>query len=158
MVVKTQTCTFSHLKIYPGHGMYYVRSDSKPFWFLNAKCKHSFHHRWNPRKLAWTQLYRRAHKKGADQENGKKKQKRKAAKVVRTIAGLSIEELKKRKSQSTSQRKTMKDAAIRAAKDKKKALTKKNNVQGKARGKGGGGGKSHGGGGSRGGNAVQGRR
>ena len=45
-----------------------------------------------------------------------------------------------------------------AAKDKKKALTKKNNVQGKARGKGGGGGKSHGGGGSRGGNAVQGRR
>ena len=109
------------------------------------------------------QLYRRAHKKGADQENGKKKQKRKAyadpthahrrraacraahdwggyfqracawrrsgwlanrstscaafvlrsAKVVRTIAGLSIEELKKRKSQSTSQRKTMKDAAIR---------------------------------------------
>ena len=35
MVVKTQTCTFSHLKIYPGHGMYYVRSDSKvgpPLW------------------------------------------------------------------------------------------------------------------------------
>ena len=135
MVIKTQTCMFSHLKIYPGHGMTFVRGDSKPFVFLNAKCKHSFHHRWNPRKMAWTQLYRRMHKKGAGEGTEKRKVKRKAARVVRQIAGLSMDELKKRKSQDKQTRSTLRQQSIRAAKDKKKT-TKKSHAQSGSRGGG----------------------
>ena len=39
MVIKTETCRFSGLRIYPGHGMTMVRVDSQIFKFLNAKIK-----------------------------------------------------------------------------------------------------------------------
>ena len=73
MVVKTEICTFSGLKIYPGHGILYARSDSKSFKFINRKVKSCFHQKFNPRKLAWTMLYRRMHKKGTLEDNSKKK-------------------------------------------------------------------------------------
>ena len=46
MVVKTEVCTFSGLKIYPGHGILYARSDSKSFKFISRKVKSCFHQRW----------------------------------------------------------------------------------------------------------------
>lgn len=73
MVVKTELCSFSGLRIYPGHGIQYVRTDQKGFRFLNRKAKSYFLQRFNPRKIAWTQLYRRMHKKGTLEESTKKK-------------------------------------------------------------------------------------
>ena len=73
MVVKTETCSFSGLRIYPGHGIFFVRGDSKGFRFIGRKVKSLFHQRLNPRKLAWTVLYRRMHKKGTLEESTKKK-------------------------------------------------------------------------------------
>ena len=35
MVVKTEVCSFSGLRIYPGHGILFIRSDSKSFKFLS---------------------------------------------------------------------------------------------------------------------------
>ena len=64
MVVKTDTCSFSGLRIYPGHGIFFVRGDAKGFKFINRKVKSYFTQRLNPRKLAWTIMYRRMHKKG----------------------------------------------------------------------------------------------
>ena len=63
MVLKTEVCRFSGLKIYPGHGMRLTKVDSQTYLFLNAKCKRLFNLRLRPAKLAWTTQYRKAHKK-----------------------------------------------------------------------------------------------
>ncbi|KAI5242940.1 hypothetical protein E4T43_04410 [Aureobasidium subglaciale] len=56
--------SFSGQKIYPGKGKLYVRGDSKIFRFQNGKSESLFLQRKNPRKISWTVLYRRQHKKG----------------------------------------------------------------------------------------------
>lgn len=45
-------------------GKLYVRGDSKIFRFQNGKSESLFLQRKNPRRIAWTVLYRRAHRKG----------------------------------------------------------------------------------------------
>jgi len=45
-------------------GKLYVRGDSKVFRFQNGKSESLFLQRKNPRKISWTTLYRRMHKKG----------------------------------------------------------------------------------------------
>jgi ribosomal protein L24E len=45
-------------------GKLYVRGDSKIFRFQNGKTESLFLQRKNPRRIAWTVLYRRMHKKG----------------------------------------------------------------------------------------------
>merc|ERR1712060_509400 len=81
MVVKTETCSFSGLKIYPGHGILFVRADQKSFKFISRKCKSMSTQRLNPRKIAWTQVYRRMHKKGTLEESQRAKAKQAAKKV-----------------------------------------------------------------------------
>jgi ribosomal protein L24E len=51
-------------KIYPSKGKIFVRGDSKVFRFVNGKSESLFLQRKNPRRIAWTVLYRRQHKKG----------------------------------------------------------------------------------------------
>ena len=45
-------------------GKLYVRGDSKVFRFQNGKTESLFLQRKNPRRIAWTVLYRRMHRKG----------------------------------------------------------------------------------------------
>ena len=45
-------------------GKLYVRGDSKIFRFQNGKTESLFLQRKNPRRIAWTVLFRRQHKKG----------------------------------------------------------------------------------------------
>jgi ribosomal protein L24E len=45
-------------------GKLYIRGDSKIFRFQNGKTESLFLQRKNPRRIAWTTLYRRMHKKG----------------------------------------------------------------------------------------------
>ncbi len=58
MVLKTEVCRFSGLKIYPGHGTRLTKMDSQTYLFLNAKCKRLFNLRLRPAKPAWTTQYR----------------------------------------------------------------------------------------------------
>lgn len=60
MVLKTTLCRFSGLRIWPGRGMLYIRTDNQQFLFLNKKCKSLYHNRLRPAKLAWTTTYRQA--------------------------------------------------------------------------------------------------
>ncbi|CAN9457605.1 unnamed protein product [Alternaria sp. RS040] len=62
--MRTYDDSFSGQKIYPGKGKLYIRGDSKIFRFQNGKSESLFLQRKNPRKIHWTTLYRRAHKKG----------------------------------------------------------------------------------------------
>ena len=39
MVVKTELCTFSEWKIYPGKGIRFVAKDGRPFLFLSKRTR-----------------------------------------------------------------------------------------------------------------------
>uniref|UniRef100_A0A7S0KWG8 TRASH domain-containing protein n=1 Tax=Micromonas pusilla TaxID=38833 RepID=A0A7S0KWG8_MICPS len=90
MVLKTEVCRFSGLKIYPGHGMRLTKIDSSTFLFLNAKCKRLFNLRLRPAKLAWTTQYRKAHKKDTNIVVARKK-KRTIKTGKRSLVGASLE-------------------------------------------------------------------
>lgn len=57
-------------------GKLYVRGDSKIFRFQNGKSESLFLQRKNPRRIAWTVLYRRQHKKGISEVSAREAQGR----------------------------------------------------------------------------------
>ncbi|XP_002732640.1 large ribosomal subunit protein eL24-like [Saccoglossus kowalevskii] len=110
--MKVELCFFSGYKIYPGHGKKYARIDGKVFQFINGKSEASFKMRRNPRKINWTVLYRRKHKKGK-QEEVTKKRSRKTTKFQRAITGATMDEILARRNQKPEVRKAQRDQAIR---------------------------------------------
>ena len=70
--MKLELCNFSGYKIYSGHGKQMVRLDGKLYHFLSKKAQRSFLMKRNPRKISWTVLYRKKHKKGSQEEVGVK--------------------------------------------------------------------------------------
>merc|ERR1712157_445181 len=119
--MRAELCHFSGLKIYPGHGMCSIRNDGKPIRLLSSKCAALYHDKKNPRKLRWTLLYRRKHKKGISQEASLKRRVRRNVKAPKAVAGLSYTELLAKKQQKPEIRQKQRDNAIKAAKEKKKA-------------------------------------
>merc|ERR1719305_1704652 len=117
MVVKTETCSFSGLRIYPGHGIFFVRGDAKGFRFINRKTKSLFTQRLNPRKLAWTIMYRRMHKKGTLEEGAKKKGRKVNKAATKAVVGASLELIKAKRNQKPEVR----AAALREVKERAKA-------------------------------------
>ena len=121
MVVKTDICSFSGLRIYPGHGIFYVRGDSKGFKFINQKSRAAFTQRANPRKIAWTQLYRRMHKKGTLEEGNKKKARKVNKSSTKAVVGASLELIKAKRNQKPEVRAAAREAALREVKERTKA-------------------------------------
>ena len=119
---RTETCRYSGLKIYPGHGMKYIRGDSQTFLFLNAKCKSLFNQRKKPSKLAWTFQYRKAHKKDSNDTAKSKKRKTASKAVARSIVGASLEVIQKKRAEKPEQRQAARDAALREVKDRLKKM------------------------------------
>lgn len=85
------------------------------FRFINGKTEACFHMKRNPRKLSWTLFYRRLRKKGTQEDVLKKAKKRivTSSAMTRGIAGLSIDELKAKKSEAPERRKAMREATVR---------------------------------------------
>ncbi|ATZ53884.1 hypothetical protein BCIN_09g06480 [Botrytis cinerea B05.10] len=132
--MRTYEDSFSGAKIYPGKGKLYVRGDSKIFRFQNGKSESLFLQRKNPRRIAWTVLFRRQHKKGISEEVAKKRS-RKTVKSQRAIVGASLDVIKERRNQRPEARSAARESAIKAAKEKraaeqaaKKATKAKTNV------------------------------
>merc|ERR1712113_29519 len=128
MVVKTELCTFSGYRIYPGHGKRFIRGDSKPFWFLNARCRGNFLLKKNPRKLPWTQVYRRLHKKGTLEEVTKKSRRR-VVKVQRPIEGADLNYIKAKRNQKPEVRQAAREAALREIKEQKRKKQQEKKAQ-----------------------------
>lgn len=74
--------------------------------------------RLNPRKIHWTQLFRRLRKKGITEEQAKKRS-RKTVKHQRAIVGATMEQIRAKRNQKPEVREAQRLAAIEAAKKKK---------------------------------------
>jgi large subunit ribosomal protein L24e len=118
--MRTYDDSFSGQRIYPGKGKLYVRGDSKVFRFQNGKSESLFLQRKNPRRIAWTVLYRRQHRKGISEEVAKKRTRR-TVKAQRAIVGASLDVIKERRSVRPEVRSAARIAAIKESKDKKAA-------------------------------------
>ena len=118
--MKIELCAFSGYKIYPGHGKRMIKTDGKVFQFMNGKCEASHMMKRNPRKITWTVLYRRKHKKGIEEETSKKRTRR-TAKFQRAIVGASLSDIMAKRNMKPEVRKAQREQAIRAAKEKQRA-------------------------------------
>ncbi|PVF98671.1 hypothetical protein CPB86DRAFT_670810, partial [Serendipita vermifera] len=119
---KLEIDSFSGYKIYPSRGRLFVRGDSKIFRFGTSKNESLFLQRKNPRKIAWTQVYRRMHKKGITEEVAKKRS-RKTVKHQRGIVGVGADlaSILAKRNQTADARAQVRLQAIAKAKDEKKA-------------------------------------
>lgn len=125
MVIKTDTCFFTELKIFPGHGRRLVRRDGKLLAFINRKSRSLYLQRKKAQTIRWTQAWRRKHKKTKVETFAKKRGKRQA-RVFRSIQGISLEDLQARRAKKPEQRKAEQEVRQRevAAAQKKKQETK----------------------------------
>merc|ERR1712038_764890 len=118
--MRTELCQFSAMKIYPGHGKNFIRYDGKRIVLINGKSERLFRKKKNPRKVTWTVLYRRKHKKGTMTELDAKKRAKRTVKVNRGIGGQSWAEIQAKKNQKPEIRKAQREEAA----DKKKLAAK----------------------------------
>jgi len=120
-------------------GKLYIRGDSKIFRFQNGKSESLFLQRKNPRRIAWTTLYRRQHKKGISEVSSRKdsrsvivnqppsqqevakKRTRRTVKHQRAIVGATLDVIKERRSMRPEARAAARQAALKESKEKKAA-------------------------------------
>ncbi len=55
-------CSFCGAEIEPGTGLMYVKNDGTVLWFCSSKCFKNYLLGRNPRKVKWTEAYRKARK------------------------------------------------------------------------------------------------
>merc|ERR1719191_2348007 len=104
MVVRTELCAYTEYKIYPGRGRKFIAKDGKMTLFLSAKADSLYHQRIKAVKLTWTQAWRRMNKKGKT-ESGARRKNKKTTKFAKAVAGMSLEEMKRKRAQKTELRK-----------------------------------------------------
>jgi large subunit ribosomal protein L24e len=84
-------------------------------------------------RLTWTQAWRRKNKKGKIETSAKKRGKR-TARVFKSIAGITIEDIKKKREAKPDFRKAQREAQLREVKEKaKKAAEDKKKKDAKAK-------------------------
>merc|ERR1712227_725526 len=118
--MKIELCAYSGYKIYPSRGRTLVKSDGKTFKFINGRCHKAHLLKRNPRKVTWTVLYRRKHRKGIEEETAKKRTK-KTQKFQRAVVGATLSDILAKRNQKPEVRKAQREQAIRAAKETKKS-------------------------------------
>uniref|UniRef100_A0A6U6MZP8 Large ribosomal subunit protein eL24-related N-terminal domain-containing protein n=1 Tax=Alexandrium andersonii TaxID=327968 RepID=A0A6U6MZP8_9DINO len=136
MVIKTDLCSYTEYRVYPGGGQKFVAKDGKVSFFISKKAESLFHQRIKPVKLRWTQAWRRMNKKGTANEQVKKRT-RKVQKFQKAIVGMSLDDIKKKKAQKPELRAEAKEAAAKESKARaqKKAAAKPTAKAGAAKAK-----------------------
>ena len=115
MVTKTEPCSFSEYRIYPGRGRKFAAKDGKVYYFISTKVASLFHQRKKAVKLTWTQAWRRFNKKIKADEISKRKT-RKTTRVQKAIVGMSLDEIMRRKNEKPEEREKKLEAAKKEVK------------------------------------------
>ena len=140
MVIKTDPCAFSELKIYPGRGSRFAGKDGRIYFFISSKTRSLYHQKIKPVKLYWTQASRRFLKK-TKVDDIQKKRTRRTTRVQKAVVGMSLDEIKRKRAEDTSARdkqleatkKELKDRNVKKMQAKKQEKAKQpKNVQPKA--------------------------
>lgn len=110
------------MKIFPGRGRRLIRQDSRIFIFIGRKENRYFAMKRNPRKLPWTQWYRKMHKKGTAAEEATKRRARKAthAAFTRGVVGATAEMIQAKRTETPQRRAAARDQLIRDVKERKR--------------------------------------
>jgi len=82
------------------------------FKFLDGRSHRAHLLRRNPRKVTWTVLYRRKHRKGVEEEAAKKRTK-KSQKFQRAVVGATLADIMAKRNQKPEVRKAQREQAIR---------------------------------------------
>lgn len=117
MVTKTDPCSFSEVRIYPGRGRKFAAKDGKIYYFISTKVASLFHQRKKAVKLTWTQAWRRFNKKIKVDEISKRRT-RKTTRVQKAIVGMSLDEIMRRKNEKPEERDKKLTAAKKEVKDR----------------------------------------
>ena len=126
MVIKTDPCAFSELKIYPGRGSKFAAKDGRIHFFISSKTRSLYHQKIKPVKLSWTQASRRFLKK-TKVDDIQKKRTRRTTRVQKAVVGMSLDDIKRKRAEDTTTRDKMVDATKKELKDRnvKKMQAKK---------------------------------
>ncbi len=118
MVVRTDICSFSEQRIYPGRGNRIITKDGRLFYLLNAKADALFVRKVKGQDVRWSLIWRRVNKKVKTDDSAKRK-KRRNKKIVRDIQGLAREEIRRRQGESKEEKAAQNEKAIRELKERK---------------------------------------
>ncbi|KAL8424589.1 hypothetical protein Efla_003705 [Eimeria flavescens] len=119
--IKTELCSFSECRIYPGRGQKFVARDGKVHTYIHSKQARLGRQKLKAAKLRWTLVWRRANKKSRGEAVAKRRT-RKSGKVQKAIVGISLEEIKQRRAAKPDPNKMRKMPAKDAKKEKKEKV------------------------------------
>uniref|UniRef100_A0A7S4N0X1 TRASH domain-containing protein n=1 Tax=Odontella aurita TaxID=265563 RepID=A0A7S4N0X1_9STRA len=129
--MRIEKCYFCSSPCYPGHGIVFVRNDSKQFRFCRPKCHRAFNKKRNPRKVAWTKAYRKTRGKemAVDSSFEFEKRRNRPVKYDRALMGKTIlamqtvQRIKERREQ-TFHANRMKDSKLEKKMQARKEIEK----------------------------------
>jgi len=128
MVIKTEPCSFSEYRIYPGRGRKFAAKDGKVYYFISTKVKSLFHQKKKQVKITWTQAWRRFNKKTKVDEITKRRT-RKTTRVQKAIVGISLDEIKRRRAEKPEERERKMEQAKKEVKDRQKKKLESKRVE-----------------------------
>ena len=128
MVTKTEKCSYTEFKIYPGKGRRFISKDGKTHYFINNKARKMYHQKIKPVKLTWTLAWRAFNKK-IKVDDVVRKRTRKTTRVQKAVVGMSLDEIKRRKAETREQRDKNADAAAKEIKERKAKLQQQKKQQ-----------------------------
>jgi large subunit ribosomal protein L24e len=128
MVIKTDICSFSEYRIYPGRGTRFIAKDGRTFLFINKKCLKFSLRKIKAQRITWTTAWRKHNKKVKTEDVGKKK-KRRNLRVQRAIVGISLEDIRKKRKEKPDIRKAQAEEALREIKERQHKQVEKRKVE-----------------------------
>ena len=118
MVTKTDLCSYTENKIYPGKGRRFIAKDGRLFFFISHKARSMYHQKIKAVKLTWTLAWRRFNKKIRVDELAKKRT-RKTTRVQKAVVGMSLDDIKRKKAETREERDKKHDSALQEVKARK---------------------------------------